>query len=77
MVSTFITEDLGCPRVNVASIGNLVPQLHLHVVGRRPGDACWPKPVWGNLGEPVPYLLVEVEALRGKLLQRGLFREHD
>jgi diadenosine tetraphosphate (Ap4A) HIT family hydrolase len=48
-VSAYIKGDLGLPKVNFAAIGNLVPQLHLHVVGRTPGDACWPAPVWGNL----------------------------
>lgn len=48
-VSDWLTGTLGCARVNVAWIGNLVPQLHIHVIGRRPGDSCWPKPVWGNL----------------------------
>jgi len=36
-------------KLNVAAIGNLVPQLHVHVIGRHPGDACWPGVVWGNL----------------------------
>ena len=35
-------------KLNFAQIGNIVPQLHLHVVGRNQGDACWPAPVWGN-----------------------------
>lgn len=48
-VSAYIKAELRLPRVNFAAIGNLVPQLHLHVVGRTPGDACWPAPVWGNL----------------------------
>jgi diadenosine tetraphosphate (Ap4A) HIT family hydrolase len=48
-VSDWLTGTLGCPRVNVAWIGNLVPQLHIHAIGRRPGDPCWPKPVWGHL----------------------------
>jgi diadenosine tetraphosphate (Ap4A) HIT family hydrolase len=42
---------LGCAKVNFASIGNVVPQLHLHIVGRTPTDPCWPAPVWGNLRE--------------------------
>ena len=36
-----------CEKLNVAAIGNLVPQLHVHVVARRHSDAAWPKPVWG------------------------------
>lgn len=48
-IAQFIKNLLDWPKVNFAAIGNVVPQLHLHVVGRRPGDACWPAPVWGNL----------------------------
>ena len=36
-----------CDKLNVAALGNVVPQLHVHVVARRIGDAAWPKPVWG------------------------------
>lgn len=39
-----ITE---CEKLNVAALGNVVPQLHVHVIGRRHSDAAWPKPVWG------------------------------
>ena len=41
-------------KMNVASLGNLVPQLHVHVVARTPSDAAWPKSVWG-FGAAVPY----------------------
>jgi diadenosine tetraphosphate (Ap4A) HIT family hydrolase len=41
-------------RINIAMIGNLVPQLHVHVVARFRKDAAWPRPVWG-VGEAVPY----------------------
>lgn len=41
-------------KVNVAALGNQVPQLHVHVIGRREDDAAWPKPVWG-VGAPIPY----------------------
>lgn len=34
-------------KLNLGALGNVVPQLHLHVVGRRRGDAAWPGPVWG------------------------------
>ncbi|MBI1197887.1 MAG: HIT domain-containing protein [Phenylobacterium sp.] len=34
-------------KLNVGQLGNVTPQLHVHVVGRRPGDAAWPDPVWG------------------------------
>ena len=51
LISQFIKRNLGYPKVNFAAIGNVVPQLHLHVVGRKPDDPCWPAPVWGHLTE--------------------------
>lgn len=36
-----------CDKLNVAALGNVVAQLHVHVIGRRHGDAAWPQPVWG------------------------------
>jgi diadenosine tetraphosphate (Ap4A) HIT family hydrolase len=51
-----IGEALGRPveKLNVGLLGNITPQLHAHVVGRRPDDPAWPGPVWG-FGEAVPY----------------------
>ncbi|MGL4974777.1 MAG: HIT family protein [Bosea sp. (in: a-proteobacteria)] len=43
-----------CDKLNVASLGNMVPQLHLHVVARLKGDAAWPGPVFGVPGG-IPY----------------------
>jgi diadenosine tetraphosphate (Ap4A) HIT family hydrolase len=34
-------------KLNVGQLGNVTPQLHIHVVGRRADDAAWPGPVWG------------------------------
>lgn len=41
-------------KTNVATLGNVVPQLHVHVIGRRADDPAWPRPVW-NVGEARPY----------------------
>lgn len=41
-------------KLNIGALGNLVPQLHVHVVGRHQGDPAWPGPVWGH-GSAVPY----------------------
>lgn len=41
----------GVAKVNVGALGNEVPQLHIHVVGRWPGDPAWPGPVWGLSGK--------------------------
>ena len=37
-----------CDKLNIAAIGNVVAQLHVHIVARRRGDPAWPKPVWGH-----------------------------
>lgn len=70
-VSNYLTEVLACPKINVAWIGNLVPQLHVHVIGRRPDDPCWPKPVWGNLTQRREYAAEEIDAIRVALLSPG------
>ncbi len=38
----------GDGKLNIGALGNLVPQLHLHVLARHPGDPAWPGPVWGH-----------------------------
>lgn len=50
-----------CTSTNVATLGNVVTQMHWHVVGRREGDANWPEPVWG-FETPLPYGKEEAEA---------------
>jgi diadenosine tetraphosphate (Ap4A) HIT family hydrolase len=44
----------GCEKINIAAIGNIVRQLHVHVVARNTGDPNWPGPVWG-FGARQPY----------------------
>ena len=44
----------GCRSINVAALGNVVAQLHVHVVARNENDPNWPDPVWGH-GTRVPY----------------------
>jgi len=46
-VSAALQEATACTSINVAALGNVEPQLHLHVVARRPGDPNWPAPIWG------------------------------
>ncbi len=46
-VSRVVHVTTHCQSVNVAMLGNVVPQLHCHVVARDPGDANWPAPIWG------------------------------
>jgi diadenosine tetraphosphate (Ap4A) HIT family hydrolase len=54
LVSQVLKAHTGCDKLNVASLGNAVPQLHVHVIARFHGDAAWPKPVWGQ-SQAVPY----------------------
>jgi diadenosine tetraphosphate (Ap4A) HIT family hydrolase len=49
----------GCDKINVGQIGNLVPQLHIHVVARRKVDAAWPGTVWAA-GPATPYGAAEL-----------------
>ena len=57
-------------KLNVAALGNLVPQLHVHVIARYRDDIAWPRPVWGN-ATARPYapeeLIERVSALRAAL----------
>lgn len=49
-------------KINVGALGNLVPQLHVHVIGRFRGDRAWPGPVWGT-GSAKPYAEDERKAV--------------
>ena len=53
-LSALLKSRLDARKINVAAIGNVVAQLHVHVVGRRPDDFCWPGVVWG-VQERRPY----------------------
>jgi diadenosine tetraphosphate (Ap4A) HIT family hydrolase len=46
-VSEALKDITGCDKLNVAALGNQVPQLHVHIIARRKSDAAWPRPVWG------------------------------
>ena len=64
----------GADKINVAALGNMVPQLHIHVIARFTTDPAWPAPVWG-VRDAVPYepevLAKTVERLRGVLRQKA------
>ena len=53
-------------KMNVGALGNVVPQLHVHVVARFASDPAWPGPVWGS-GAAVPYAEEELEELKIRL----------
>jgi diadenosine tetraphosphate (Ap4A) HIT family hydrolase len=70
-VAGFLKGPLAYERVNVGALGLLVPQLHLHVVGRREGDGCWPRPVWGQLPDGGSWDADTLAALRASLASPG------
>jgi diadenosine tetraphosphate (Ap4A) HIT family hydrolase len=47
LVCRAIKAVVPCDKLNVAALGNAVPQLHVHIIARRRGDPAWPKPIWG------------------------------
>jgi diadenosine tetraphosphate (Ap4A) HIT family hydrolase len=51
-----------CGKLNIGTLGNIVRQLHVHVVARRMDDAAWPDPVWGH-GKPRRYEPARIHAL--------------
>ena len=70
LLAQLLKNLTGCGKINVAAIGNVVPQLHVHIIARRHDDPAWPRPVWGVLPAR-PYGEVErdrlIEALRQKI----------
>jgi energy-coupling factor transporter ATP-binding protein EcfA2 len=65
-----LKEVTKCDKLNIAALGNLVPQLHVHIIARRSSDAAWPRPVWGVM-PPLAHDAEEVQnfisALRRKI----------
>jgi diadenosine tetraphosphate (Ap4A) HIT family hydrolase len=47
LASLALKEVTQCDKINVAALGNMVPQLHIHIVARCKTDPLWPKPIWG------------------------------
>lgn len=61
----------GAPKMNVAALGNMVPQLHIHIIARRENDASWPAPVWG-VDAPEAYTEEELKVLIATLREELL-----
>ena len=76
-VATLMEEALGPDKINVAALGNLVPQLHLHHVARFSSDAAWPGPIWGA-HPTIPYqtqdLRQQADNWRARLATLGGFQ---
>lgn len=66
VLSEAMMEAFGGDKMNVAALGNMVPQLHLHHIVRFEGDPAWPGPIWGKQA-PVPYSDEELAQVRKTL----------
>lgn len=69
LVGAALKAETRCDKLNVGALGNIVAQLHVHVIARFAGDAAWPGPVWGS-GASVPYPVGEAEALALRIAER-------
>lgn len=69
LVSGALQRTTGCDKINVATLGNIVRQLHVHVVARRVGDPGWPGPVWGH-GVREPYRSEDFHAFAEEIKSR-------
>lgn len=70
LTGEFMMQAFAGEKLNVAALGNLVPQLHLHHVIRRKDDPAWPGPVWGHSAAvPYPQQLLDE---RMRILRDGL-----
>jgi len=73
-LSSIIKTQFKATKINVAALGNMVPQLHLHVIGRFNFDTSWPHPVWGraqSLAYTNEQLMERIEFMRSAFKQRG------
>ena len=65
-VSQRLSDYFKADSMNVAALGNVVPQLHIHHVVRKKEDLCWPKPIWGAI-EAKPYAKDDLDKMVSEL----------
>ncbi len=69
-VARALKDVTKCDKLNIAALGNVVPQLHVHVIARRKNDVAWPRPVWGAappLAHDAEEVQLFISALRRKI----------
>ncbi|TYL49435.1 HIT domain-containing protein [Marinomonas sp. IMCC 4694] len=72
LLAEVLNDAFSATKLNIAAIGNHVPQLHVHHIVRYASDACWPAPVWGRL-DAIPY----TDENLAKILQKIQLRLSD
>lgn len=73
-VSAALAAHYRADKINVAALGNIVPQLHVHIIARYQDDPAWPRPVWGGAARAYDddVLAATVAELRDLLASEGL-----
>ena len=66
-LSSFTRDYFKADKMNIASLGNRVSQLHIHIVARKEDDICFPKPIWGNITKKKTYSQENLEKLKDAL----------
>lgn len=74
-IAEYFNKEFATEKMNIAAIGNIVSQLHIHVIGRKVGDACWPDVVWGNEYEFKEYRNRQIEILKKYFSQHTAIKE--
>jgi diadenosine tetraphosphate (Ap4A) HIT family hydrolase len=69
LAANTLRAETGCDKINVAALGNVVAQLHVHVIARFRGDAAWPNPIWGQM-PPRRYATGAMERMSAALRSR-------
>lgn len=69
IISNHLKKNFRVDKLNIAAIGNIVNQMHIHIVGRNIDDFCWPSVVWGATGGQA-YDIQEVETIKSQLLDQ-------
>ena len=69
LLSEFILTNFDVEKLNVATIGNLVSQMHVHIVGRHKNDFCWPGVVWGRTDRRA-YKELELTGIQSLVVQK-------
>jgi diadenosine tetraphosphate (Ap4A) HIT family hydrolase len=65
-LARFIEAHFPTDKINIGMIGNIVPQLHIHIIGRSQNDPCWPGVVWGT-SHFKAYTAAEVATIKNQL----------
>ena len=68
MAATALKKVTGAEKINIGALGNIVRQLHVHIIARSDGDPNWPGPVWG-FGKAEPWDEKEHQAFAARILE--------